>query len=209
MEKRNKLKKFLKKFWFVVWKDDSLRGWIISLVFLFIIVKFVFFPLLELSTGTKLPLVIVESCSMYHEGNMISNFDNWWEDHETKYLHFNITEKEFREFPLKKGFNKGDILFVVGKKPEKLKIGDIIIFNANYKHPIIHRIVKIEETDSGRIFSTLGDNNNRQLILEKSINQEQIIGGAVVRLVPYLGWVKLGFFDMQKPVSERGLCKSN
>ncbi|MEK6833838.1 MAG: hypothetical protein AABY32_07380, partial [Nanoarchaeota archaeon] len=53
--KQSKIKKFLKKFWQIVWKDDSFKGWIISLVFIFIVIKFVFFPLLNLATGTSLP----------------------------------------------------------------------------------------------------------------------------------------------------------
>ena len=82
-EKRvNKFKNFWKKFWFIVWKDNSLKGWIISILFLFIVIKFIFFPLLNLVTGTTLPLAIVESCSMHHKGNIFSNFDNWWERHD-------------------------------------------------------------------------------------------------------------------------------
>jgi signal peptidase I len=206
--KKNKLKKFWKKFWFIVWKDNSLKGWLVSILFLFIVIKLIFFPLLNLITGTALPMVIVESCSMYHEGNLFSEFDNWWEDNELKYISRNIEKSEFQEFPLKSGFNKGDILFVLGVQPEEIESGDIIIFEANYKHPIIHRVVKIQEKNNQLIFSTLGDNNQGQLEEEKQIYSDQIIGKAVAKPAPYLGWVKLIFFEPQKPDSQRGLCSN-
>jgi signal peptidase I len=212
MKKRkfwNKVKKFWNKFWFIVWKDNSLKGWVISIIFLFILIKFIFFPLLELATGTALPLVIVESCSMYHEGNVFSNQKEWWTDHNSKYEKFSITKEEFGDFPLKKGFNKGDILFAISKKPDKIEIGDVIIFDANYRNPIIHRVIEIKDTKEGRIFSTIGDNNNGQLSIEANIKEEQIMGKAVVRLVPYLGWAKLAFFELQRPPSERGFCREN
>jgi signal peptidase I len=214
-EAGKKVKNFFKKFWYLLWKDNSLKGWIFSILFIFIFIKFIFFPGLSLITGTSLPLAIVESCSMYHQGNIFSNYDAWWERHDEKYSELNITKQEFEDFIFKRGFNKGDILFVVGAKPEKLKIGDVIIFNANQQNPVIHRIIKIERKIGGQgnisvlTFSTIGDNNNGQLTFEKTIQENQIVGKAVFKLAPYLGWVKLVFFETQKPVSERGFCKEN
>ena len=209
MNLKENIKKWWKRFWFLLWKDDSLKGWIFSLIFLFVFIKFIFFPVLSLTTGTTLPLAIVESCSMYHQGNFLSNFNSWWLNHEDKYLDLEIEKEEFQEFEFKKGFNKGDILFVVKANPEKLKLGDVIIFNAVQKNPIIHRIIKIETIDGKKVFSTIGDNNNGQLTFEKSITQEQLIGKAVLRLVPYAGWGKLVFFEFQKPKNERGFCSEN
>ncbi len=204
-----KVKNFLKKFWYLLWKDNSLKGWIFSILFIFIFIKFIFFPGLSLITGTSLPLAIVESCSMYHQGNIFSNYDLWWERHDEKYSELNISKQGFEHFRFKNGFNKGDILFVIGTKPEKLKIGDVIIFNANQQNPVIHRIIDIKQNNGGYIFSTIGDNNNGQLFFEQNIQEDQIVGKSVFRLVPYLGWVKLVFFETQKPVSERGFCREN
>jgi signal peptidase I len=206
--KDSNFKKFLKKFWWIVWKDDSFKGWIISIVFLFIVIKGIFFPLMSLVTGTELPLVIVESCSMYHEGNLFSNFDEWFEEHKTKYWEYEISKEMFSEYPFKKGFNKGDILFVTGSKPEDLEIGDVIIFKANYKSPIIHRIVKIEENNGEFTFSTLGDNNPEQIYFETSIKENQIVGKAKANIAPYLGWIKLIFFEFTQPPGNRGFCDS-
>src|SRR3989344_9269536 len=110
--KKSYVTNFLKKFWHLVWKDDSLKGWIFAVVFLFIVIKLIFFPLLSLATGTTLPLAIVESCSMYHQGNLLSNFPDWWANNQNKYIQFRINEKTFNTFSMIKGFNKGDILFI-------------------------------------------------------------------------------------------------
>jgi hypothetical protein len=206
---KKKVKEYWKKFWFLLWKDNSFKGWIFSIIFLFLFIKLIFFPGLSLVTGTSLPLAIVESCSMYHQGNLFSSFDSWYERHDEKYSELNIDKQDFLEFPFKKGFNKGDILFIVGTSPEKLKIGDVIVFYGDQKNPIIHRIIEIQEQNETRIFSTIGDNNKGQLITEKEIKQEQIIGRAVFRLVPYLGWGKLIFFEFGRPASDRGLCSEN
>lgn len=205
-EWKRKLKNFWDKFYFIVWKDDSPKGWLISLLFIFIVVKFIFFPLLSLVTGTSLPLAIVESCSMYHDGNYLSNFDNWYEASESKYNKFNVTLEDFSDFKFKKGFTKGDILLIMRANPEKLETGDVIIFEAGTNHPIIHRIIDIQETDSGKIFSTIGDNNPSQLNVEKQITENQLIGKAVFRIVPYAGWVKLIFFEHMQPPNNKGFC---
>jgi len=197
---------FWGKFWHLLWEDDSLKGWVFSIIFLFIFIKLIFFPGLSFVTGTSLPLAIVESCSMYHHGSLFSSFDAWWQSHEDKYSQLKISESDFQDFSLKNGFNKGDILFVVGANPEKLEEGDVIIFNANQKNPVIHRIISIREVDGKKIFSTIGDNNNGQLEFEDRITEEMLVGKAVVKIVPYFGWVKLVFYDFQKPLEERGLC---
>ncbi|MBU0894478.1 MAG: signal peptidase I [Nanoarchaeota archaeon] len=204
------IKRFWKKFWFIVWKDESLRGWILSIIFLFVLIKFIFFPTLSFITGTSLPLAIVESCSMYHSGNLFSDFDSWWQKHDTKYEPFVIEKLEFQNYKFKNGFNKGDILFVIGIKPEKIKLGDVIIFNANKQNPLIHRVISIKTDSNGKkIFSTIGDNNNGQLSIEKNINEDQLIGKAIFKLAPYAGWGKLIFFESFRPESEKGFCKEN
>lgn len=206
MHKKNKFKQFLEKFWFIVWKDESFKGWIISIIFIFIVIKFIFFPLLSLTTGTTLPLAIVESCSMYHKGNVFSDYDSWWQRHENKYSEFQITNEEFKEFNFKRGFSKGDILFIIKAKPEKLETGNVIIFDGRRQNPIIHRIIEVKQENGEYIFSTIGDNNNGQLSIEKEIKQDQLIGKALFRITPSLGWGKLVFYERLKPQSERGFC---
>lgn len=203
----SKFKRFWKRFWEIVWKDDSLKGWIISLIFLFVVIKFIFFPLLSLATGTSLPLAIVESCSMYHKGDIFGSFNSWWEEHDSKYTQIDISKTEFSDFSLRKGFNKGDILFITRAKPEKLEVGDVIIFNAGEKNPVIHRIISIKQENGKYIFSTMGDNNNGQLSVEKEISEDKLVGKAVSKVIPFIGWGKLIFYEHLRSENEKGFCK--
>lgn len=212
-------KKGWKKFWHLMWKDQSLKGWIFAFAVLFIFIKFIFFPGLNFLSGTSQTLAIVESCSMYHDSSFLffKDFDKWWENHEEKYSEYEITKDDFKKYTLKNGFNKGDILFSIRAKPDSLEIGDVILFDSGHGNPIIHRIINIKQEDSELIFQTIGDNNKYSLnatntlygINELHIEENQLIGKAVFKLAPYLGWGKLIFYDWQKPESERGLCDEN
>ncbi|MEK6855473.1 MAG: S26 family signal peptidase [Nanoarchaeota archaeon] len=194
----------IKRFWYFLNKD-TWQSWLVSLVLIVALIKLVFFPLLSLITGSSLPLVVVDSCSMYHE----SIFEEWWSKNAEWYEAKDIEKKDFSSFPLKNGFNKGDIIFVW--KETEPKIGDIIIFKANpeadAKLPIIHRVVSTNPT------ATKGDHNTRQLTItnneqgidETSIKKEDIVGKAVFK-IPMIGWVKLIFFEPFKPQQQRGFC---
>ena len=203
-----KIREALKKYWDLRKRDDwkSMLFWFPVII---IAIKFIIFPLLSLITGTPLPIVIVESCSMYHG----SSFNEWWGINSDLYALHNISKEQFTSFSQTNGLNKGDIIFIWGKSSYHL--GDIIVFNANagstQSYPIIHRIVR--ENPIG----TKGDNNNLQLVAtddfsnnlgrvdETNIARERIQGKAVFR-IPYLGWVKLFFFDFFKSAGERGFC---
>lgn len=193
---QDNLKSIWQKIWHFLWHEDSLASWIVSLLLAFIIVKFIFFPLLSLIFSTPLPLVVVESSSMHHPGflaNTIgtnSGFEEWWGMFSKWYLENNINHDKVLKWPLKYGLEIGDIVLINGKK--EYNIGDVIIFNANQKHPIIHRIVSKTEINNTLIYSTKGDNNSGQLEVEKQITKEQILGKALLRL-PKVGWIKLGF----------------
>ncbi|MBU2612443.1 MAG: signal peptidase I [Nanoarchaeota archaeon] len=202
-------KTLLGKFWFVVWRDNSFKGWVISMIFLIVIIRGIFFPLLSLATGTSLPLVIVESCSMYHDGNIMSDFESWWTRHEVKYFEKEINENQFLSFPFKNGLNKGDILFVTGTKPENIELGDIIIFDSGGGTPIIHRVIEINLEDGEYFFSTEGDNNNGQLGVEKRIQENQIVGIPRANILPYVGWIKLILFESTRSDSQKGFCSEN
>jgi hypothetical protein len=206
---KKEIKKYLNKFWYFVWKDDSWKGWIFSIIFLFIFIKLIFFPGLSLITGTSLPLAIVESCSMHHEGIIFHNYNSWFDNHKIKYEKFDLEKDIFNNFIFKNGFTKGDILLIVGVKPEKLKVGDVIIFNAGKKNPIIHRLVKITQENNEYVFSTIGDNNWQQLSFEIRIKENQLVGKAVFKILPYFGWGKLIFFESMRSSSERGFCNEN
>jgi len=186
------VKKELKKFWDFLQKD-TWQSWLVSLVLIVIFIKFIFFPAISLITGSPLPLVVVESCSMYHN----AEFEGWRDAHSTLYLPYEINKSDFQNYNFKNGLNKGDVIIVWGRTT--YREGDVIIFKADTTYPIIHRLVNVEP------LSTKGDNNDNQLPIEKVIPEENVIGKGIVK-IPLIGWLKLIFFDIFKPASQRGLC---
>ncbi len=185
-----KTKKGLKKVWAFL-REDSWQSLVVTLIIAFVVIKFVFFPLLSLATGSALPLVIVESCSMYHSTNLEDVLENGiYED-------YGISLEDASGWGFKNGLNKGDIVFVVGD--DNLEIGDVIIFEAGRAHPIIHRVISVEP------LTTKGDHNSGLLGAEQSINSDTLIGRAVFR-IPYVGWIKLIFFEPFRTDGERGFC---
>ncbi|MCK4996877.1 hypothetical protein KAS08_01110 [Candidatus Pacearchaeota archaeon] len=187
---------YFKRFWAFLQKD-TWPSFVVTLALAFVLIKFIFFPGLSLLTGTALPLVIVESCSMYHhEGGFEKIFES------PVYEKNGISIVDTNEWSFRDGFNKGDVIFVVGAR--NVEIGDVIIFNAGAKHPLIHRVVEDEDN-----YATKGDNyktNARQLTSEKNISEEQFVGKALFR-VPFIGWAKLIFFEAGRSPNDRGLCR--
>lgn len=99
-------------------------------------------------------------------------------------------------------FTRGDILIIQGvQNPEDywefLEVGDVIVFTPPGRPvPIVHRI--IEKNDDGT-FQTRGDaNNGQQLPFEKRISPEEI-EGKMVFIIPFLGWIKIGFTEILIP----------
>jgi len=175
-------------------KEDSKASWAMVISFILILMQFALFPLLTLLTGSTLPIVIVESCSMYHE----ADFNTWWERNSAWYENNDITKSEFSDFPFLSGLNKGDIVFV--QKSKEYEKGDIIIFKAPTAHPIIHRLVSLDP------LQTKGDHNLGQIeAIEKDIPQSDVIGKAVFR-IPLLGWIKLIFFEPFQNEGNKGFC---
>jgi hypothetical protein len=188
------MKEEIKKFWEFL-KGDSLASMFVVILLAFVIMVLIIFPLLELVTGTSLPLVIVESCSMFHSEEGFEKVFN-----SPIYSQNGINLEDTENWGFKKGLTKGDIIFVVGAK--NIEKGDVIIFQGGSSHPIIHRVVGDSEP-----YATKGDNyktNQYQLSSEKSIASEQVIGKAVFK-IPYLGWIKLIFFDFGSKNS--GFCR--
>ncbi|MEK6875724.1 MAG: signal peptidase I [Nanoarchaeota archaeon] len=216
-----KFKEAFKKFWHLLWEDDSLKGWLFAIIFLFIFIKLIFFPGLNFLTGTTRAMAIVESCSMYHQHNLFYTFDDWWKVHEAKYEKYTINDLDFKEFPFSNGFNKGDVLFFLKAKPEKLKIGDVITFESGDPTPIIHRIINIKQENGKYVFSIIGDNNYEQLkppifkVDESQIDGNKVIGKTVFKIAPYVGWAKLIWFELAKKFDNdpntnfEGLCNQN
>lgn len=224
-EEKEGIKEKLKEFWNWLWNSDSIWSYVIFLVLVFIVIKFVFLPGLGLIFGTSLPLAIVESssmdhralqyCTAYDSGGQCAaesidyeicgskftksssfNLDEYWDVCGKWYeQNTNITKSDFQAFSFKNGFRKGDIMVIFKKKT--INIGDIIVFEGGSRHPIIHRAISLSP------LQTKGDHNSGQLVPgnnnyganERSIPEEKLLGTAVLK-IPWLGWPKLFIVEM-------------
>ncbi|PIY60182.1 signal peptidase I [Candidatus Woesearchaeota archaeon CG_4_10_14_0_8_um_filter_47_5] len=220
-QKHHKSKSSLGRIWHFIWEDDSPLSWIVNIILAFVLIKFVVYPGLGWILGTSHPVVAVVSGSMEHrityethlnnpsnscsglkkgdlnicgivfEEKRSMDLDQYWETCGSWYLTANVTKSEFASFPLKNGFNRGDIIVLRNKKPEDIKTGDVIIFQTSViADPIIHRVVKIKDKNSERVFQTKGDHNAGSGGIDMDIKQDDIIGVAWVR-IPYLGYIKI------------------
>ncbi|MBL7059146.1 hypothetical protein ISS08_01720 [Candidatus Pacearchaeota archaeon] len=81
-----------------------------------------------------------------------------------------------------------------------------MIFKVDRTNPIIHRVIEVRNIREEYFYSTIGDNNNGQLTFEKDISSDQLVGKAVFRIAPYMGWSKLIFYEFQRHESDRGFC---
>ena len=203
---KEKPKTFLGKVWYFIWHEDSLLSWIVNVIIAFLLIKFIVYPGLGLILGTQYPVVAVVSGSMYqgleNKGNFYEicgetfesrefrrSFENWWKHCGPWYEdNVNITKYQFQEFPLSNGFAKGDIIVLRG--PNDIKIGDIIVFQADRNYPIIHRVISISNDTGEILYTTKGDHNPGVGTIDQNISIDRIYGKAYFK-IPYLGYVKI------------------
>lgn len=179
------------KVWHFLWHEDSIYSLIADIVIVMLLGNFVIYPGLGALMGTNFPIVAVISGSMDHHGQ---DLDTWWNEMGGWYEQNGITQEEFQEFYVSDGFEKGDVLFVMGRQVSELEVGDVVVYQSSIrKEPIIHRIVDI--SGDTMTFSTKGDANSAQLTFEQSIRDSQLYGEAVF-LIPKLGWVKVIFVEL-------------
>lgn len=185
------LKALWKQTWHFIWEDDSLLSWVVNVIIAFILVKFIIYPGLGFLLGTSFPVVAVVSGSMEHNG---LSFDTWWEQNAEFYITRGIGKEGFKEFSFHNGFNKGDIIILVGATPQKINKGTVLVYSTHrYKYPIIHRVTKKTESEGGYTFETKGDNN--PTTDPEPVSDKQILGRAMFR-IPFLGWIKILFTEI-------------
>ena len=58
-------------------------------------------------------------------------------------------------------FHRGDLLFLTNPSEEPIRVGEIVVFKIEGRDiPIVHRVLKVHETENGTSkFLTKGDNN--------------------------------------------------
>ena len=224
--KKKEFKKLLKKTWHFIWEDNSVWSWIVNVIIAFVLIKFIVYPGLGFFLTTTHPVVAVVSSSMEHKtslscagnGNMLSNkceeyrysmcgniynekkrfnIDEYWQECGSWYEKNSIDKDEFSGFSFKNGFNKGDIMILIGRDMGEIEVGEVIVFRSSRKDPIIHRVVK--KNNNGKItLQTKGDNNadsiKNNALDETNIGKDVLIGKAVFR-VPFLGYIKILFVE--------------
>jgi len=143
-----------------------------------ILSAFLIYRIVGLVLGTNLPLVAVVSRSMLHDETTPVVHYKWLK--ENLGINRNIADS----WPLAKGFDRGDLLIVIGTKLSDLKVGDVIVFDANQGYPVVHRIVKIEKNG----FRTKGDHNP---VEDPWIVTPDNIHGKAIFVIPKLGYFKI------------------
>jgi signal peptidase I len=207
------MKEHLKKTWNFFWNDDSVWSWLANIIVAFLVIRFIVYPVLGLLLGTSFPIVAVISESMEHgtHNDIIcgskyvefpESFDNYWTVCGQWYKSNGITKEEFKKFPFKNGFRKGDVIILWRAHKDNIKLGDVLIFQGSKPQPLIHRVVKVWEENEQFFYQTKGDHNSDSIsgnLGEKKISEDRVYGKGIIR-VPYLGWMKILFVDAVKPL---------
>ncbi|MBI2146961.1 signal peptidase I [Candidatus Woesearchaeota archaeon] len=191
---KEEFKKVCQRTWHFLWEEDSFASWLVNILVAFVLIKFIVYPGLGLALGTSFPVVAVISGSMEHDGN----FDEWWQEQALLYKSYEITETDFKEYPFRNGFNKGDIMVLHGVREGSAHQGDVLVFQTSFrKEPIIHRIVNITAREGEYHYQTKGDHNPGSWDFEKDVPDSAVLGKAVFR-IPLLGYVKIIFVELLK-----------
>lgn len=195
-----------KKIWNFIWHEDSIASWAVNIIIAFILIKFIFYPVLGFILGTSHPIVAVVSGSMEHSfsketavdgvkyelcGKITGakpepSFSAFWETCGQWYENNGITKEQFSNFKMKNGFNKGDLIILSSK--ENAKQGDIIVFWSNRQYPIIHRIIE----SANETFRTKGDHN----VADDGLTKKELAVGKAFIKIPYAGWIKIWFVEL-------------
>ena len=85
----------------------------------------------------------------------------------------------------------GDLILVKGIQPNKIQLGDIIVFHqpGDYNNLIIHRVVNITNEDGQIYLTTKGDANPASISWEVNFPASDVIGMWTGFRIPYAGWV--------------------
>ncbi|NYB52027.1 MAG: signal peptidase I [Methanobacteriaceae archaeon] len=91
---------------------------------------------------------------------------------------------------------KSNFLGIQEINPSNLKVGDIIIYQANwFPEPVIHRIISIQKGSDGKTYYvTKGDNNPRpdpSLVSAEQVQAKVISLGNQPLVIPKIGFITL------------------
>ncbi len=161
---------------------EEIKEWAVW-IGLAVILSFVIGNVLNIALGNTTPLVAVMSGSMVHDATLESS-------HYSYLSGLGFSRSDIDAFPLKGGFNKGDVLVIKGERQETLKIGDVIVFNAPGAHyPIIHRLIGVQKDSAGAAhYRTKGDHNPQA---DPWLTPYKQVQGRAVLRIPFIGYAKV------------------
>jgi signal peptidase I len=165
----------VREVWDFLWHGKSMSSYIAFLLVSFLLLKFAIYPGFLFLTGWT-DVVAVLSSSMHHGENIDTTFYSWLEDNGYDY----------NNWPFLDGLNVGDAVVVVKAEPDKIYVGDVIVFISDGGEPIIHRVV----SKDGTKFTTKGDANSASIRFERNISYERIVGKAVA-VAPLIGYPRV------------------
>lgn len=201
---------------------DEAIDWVVYL-FSALIFAYLIYAIFGLVLGTNSPMVIVVSGSMepvYFRGDVVVLQGKTIEKIQGQVveLNENLSGKHFDEFASPIRGRVDDRLETVAvefnndKRIDLNEKGDIIVYFSNERsEPIIHRIVAKIQANDGVFFLTKGDSINNPFMDEEvcgvysnglksycvtpyPIKAAEIQGTALFK-IPWIGYVKLFFFD--------------
>jgi signal peptidase len=82
----------------------------------------------------------------------------------------------------------GDVIITSAIQPEKIEVGDIIRFNRD-GIDVVHRVVEVQSSASGPVFTTRGDSNN---VNDVPVSADRYQGKLILTL-PKIGWIAILF----------------
>jgi len=164
------------KFFKWLFKGKSLTSHIAFLIVAYFSLKFLLFPAFLSIAGLN-EVVAVLSGSMHHQPGVVENTFTGW-------LVFNgFNESEFADWPFIYGLDIGDAVTVT---PSEISVGDVVVYY-HENQMVIHRVVRINESNDVKYYTTKGDANPESLSFEAMIPESRIVGKAGSR-VPWIGW---------------------
>lgn len=213
--------KKLRQFWHFIWNDDSILSWVLSIVVAFVLIRFIFYPIIGLILATSHPVVAIVSGSMEHSlaessfgvyticGRQLTEKEKvtlelFWELCGTWYEEHNISKEKFSTFPFRRGMNRGDIIVLRNPGAENIRVGDVIVFiqpENQIVEPIIHRVVAIDTTND-IVFQTKGDHNEDSILIDSpskylnefEVRETDLVGKSIFR-IPYVGYIKIWAYE--------------
>lgn len=89
---------------------------------------------------------------------------------------------------------RGDIV-IIDTNPGDIEVGDIVVYDATwFNQPVIHRVIKIQNTAEGPLYTIKGDNNpspDPQLVKREQIRSKVVKLGDTPLVIPKVGYITL------------------